>query len=152
MKDIIINQPHLQSLQQKCGSVFMSILSWMLWIYFLWPIFTLGVWLMGVKDLSDDIRWFGGYKSLLDMLALYGEIIVLIALLWLIWSLFLSWLSNRKTPSAASPVTEQAMSTTFKVAKQQLQQAKKSHKITVHFDENALITALDYDQSHNQTE
>ena len=60
MKDIIINQPHLQSFWQKLGSFFLSLVSWILWLYFLFPLFTLGGWLMGVKNLSDEIRWFGG--------------------------------------------------------------------------------------------
>ena len=75
MKEIIINQPHLQSFRQKCGSWFLSVVSWLLWLYFLLPLFTLGGWLLGVKSLSDEIRWFGGYKTLLQLLTLYGEII-----------------------------------------------------------------------------
>jgi poly-beta-1,6-N-acetyl-D-glucosamine biosynthesis protein PgaD len=142
MKDIIINQPHLQSFQQKCGSWFLSVLSWVLWLYFLWPLFTLGGWLLGVKNLSDEIRWFGGYKTLLEMLEMYGQIVVVIALLWLLWTLFLSWLRLRVRAKNALPVSEEQLCDAFKVDLAQLQAAKHSQIVTVYFDENALITSI----------
>jgi poly-beta-1,6-N-acetyl-D-glucosamine biosynthesis protein PgaD len=142
MKDIIINQPHLQSFQQKCGSAFMSVLSWVLWLYFLWPLFTLGAWLMGLKSLSDEIRWFGGYKTLLELLQLYGEIVAIIAVVWLFWTVYLSWLHSSVVPKRTAPVTDQQLTTTFKVDAAQLSTARASKKITVHFDDHAVITEI----------
>lgn len=144
MKDIIINQPHLQSFKQKCGSWFLALLSWLLWLYFLLPLFTLGGWLMGVKNLSDEIRWFGGYKTLLELLELYGEIVLFIAGLWLLWCLFSIWLSKKTVNTAITPVNEQSLATAFKVSVDDLQIAKQAQILTVHFDENALITKLDW--------
>lgn len=145
MKDIIINQPHLQSFKQKCGSIFLTGLSWMLWLYFLLPLFTLGGWLLGMKGLSDEIRWFGGYKSLLDLLVLYGEIILVIGFCWLIWSFCLSWLHAARPGKYLPTVNEQHLVTAFKVDLQSLQQAKTRNKLTVSFDEHAEITAIRQD-------
>lgn len=142
MKDIIINQPHLQSFQQKCGSVFLSALSWVLWLYFLLPLFTLGGWLMGVKNLSDEIRWFGGYKTLLELLQLYGEIVVIIAIIWLVWSFCITWLHTGGAPKAAARVGEEQLCEAFKIELDCLLKAKVSQKVTVHFDENAAIIAI----------
>ena len=50
----VIDQPHLQSFRQRLGSIFLSTVSWLLWLYFLLPLFTLGAWLMGLKNLSDE--------------------------------------------------------------------------------------------------
>ncbi|MGZ4959695.1 MAG: poly-beta-1,6-N-acetyl-D-glucosamine biosynthesis protein PgaD [Methylomonas sp.] len=147
MKDIIINQPHLQSFKQKCGSVFLSLASWLLWLYFLLPLFTLGGWLLGVKNLSDEIRWFGGYKTLLDLLLLYGEIILVIAAGWLVWTLYLSWLHAGWPPKLVPEVTDQQLSEAFKINNEQLVKAKASNKMTVHFDEHALITSIDCNSS-----
>ncbi|WP_347988954.1 poly-beta-1,6-N-acetyl-D-glucosamine biosynthesis protein PgaD [Methylomonas sp. AM2-LC] len=147
MKDIIINQPHLQSLQQKCGSWFLSVLSWGLWLYFLLPLFTLGGWLLGVKNLSDEIRWFGGYKTLLEMLELYGEIIVVIALLWIVWTLFLSWLRSDPELKLTVPVTDAQLCVAFKVENELLQEAKAGKLLTVYFDDNAIITAINCDDT-----
>lgn len=147
MKDIIINQPHLQSFQQKCGSFFLTAISWLLWLYFLLPLFTLGGWLLGVKSLSDEIRWFGGYKTLLELLQLYGAIIVIIAVAWLLWTLYLSWLHAGVVPKRFSPVSDQQLCETFKVENDQLQHARAGNKVTVHFDDHALITAIDCENS-----
>ena len=139
MKDIIINQPHLQSFRQKCGSLFLVVCSWLLWLYFLLPLFTLSGWLLGVKNLSDEIRWFGGYKTLLELLELYGEIILLIALLWLLWTVCLSWLHASIKPKSIGQLSDQQLCEVFKVNADQLQTAKASNLITVH----ALITAIE---------
>lgn len=143
MKDIIINQPHLQSFRQKCGSMFISALSWLLWLYFLLPLFTLGGWLLGVKNLSDEIRWFGGYKTLLELLELYGEIIVVIAVLWLLWTFLLSLLHAGDKRIMPSPVTDRQISEVFNVDSETLNRGKAGKKLTVHFDDHALITAID---------
>ncbi|MCQ8181693.1 poly-beta-1,6-N-acetyl-D-glucosamine biosynthesis protein PgaD [Methylomonas sp. SURF-1] len=145
MKEIIINQPHLQSFQQKCASVLMALMSWVLWLYFLWPLFTLTAWLMGLKSLSDEIRWFGGYKTLLELLELYGEIVLAIALFWLCWTLFLSWRHSVVAPKRSAPVTDQQLAVAFKVDLAELRQARQGKKLTVHFDEHAGITAIGND-------
>jgi len=145
MKDIIINQPHLQSFQQKCGSVFLAVLSWLLWLYFLLPLFTLGGWLLGVKNLSDEIRWFGGYKTLLGLLELYFEIIAVIILLWVIWTICLSWLHAGLTKKQIVPVSDEDLCSAFKLEKNQLTDAKTCKKLTVYFDDHADITGLQED-------
>jgi poly-beta-1,6-N-acetyl-D-glucosamine biosynthesis protein PgaD len=145
MKQIIINQPHLQSFQQRCGSIFLSGLSWLLWLYFLLPLFTLGGWLLGLKSLSDEIRWFGGYKTLLQLLQMYGAIIVVIAVGWAIWSLCLSWIHAIKTKKILPQVQDRQLSEVFNVAPEQLNLARSKQKITVHFDNHAVITNLECD-------
>jgi biofilm PGA synthesis protein PgaD len=149
MKDIIINQPHLQSFQQKCGSMFLSTVSWLLWLYFLLPLFTLGGWLMGVKSLSDEIRWFGGYKTLLELLQMYGEIIALIAVGWLLWSLCLSWIHMLKASKSKAPVTDQQLSLAFKVNEERLHDARLGKKITVHFNSHADIIDIECERAKN---
>lgn len=145
MKDIIINQPHLQSFQQRCGSMLLSALSWLLWLYFLLPLFTLGGWLMGFKSLSDEIRWFGGYKTLLQLLQMYGTIIAVIAVAWALWSICLSWIHAIKHKKTLPQVDDLQLCTAYQVAPGQLATARNRQKVTVHFDNHALITRLEYE-------
>lgn len=145
MKDIIINQPHLQSFQQRCGSLFLSVISWLLWLYFLLPLFTLGGWLLGVKSLSDEIRWFGGYKTLLELLQMYVGIIAVIACAWALWSACLSWIHALRAKKNVPPVNDQQLSSAFKVTCESLNQARASSKVTVHFDHHAVITHIECD-------
>jgi poly-beta-1,6-N-acetyl-D-glucosamine biosynthesis protein PgaD len=149
MKHIIINQPHLQSLQQKLGSAFLVCMSWLLWLYFLLPVFTLAGWLMGVKSLSDEIRWFGGYKTLLELLQMYGGIILLIAIGWLSWTFFLSWLHASIKPEPHLPVTNQELANRFHVDIDQLIDIRSHQKIMVYHDEKANIIRLDHIENNN---
>lgn len=142
MKDIIIEHPHLQSLGQKLASAFLAGCSWLLWLYFLLPLFTLGGWLLGAKSLSDEIRWFGGYKTLLQLLQLYGEIVLAIAVLWLVWSLFLSWLHRGKKTAGVAPVSDPELATHFGLDTAELAQAKSWQTATVHFDDHAGIVDI----------
>jgi biofilm PGA synthesis protein PgaD len=128
MKEIIINQPHLQSFKQRMGSWFLSTLSWLLWLYFLFPLFTLGGWLMGVKSWSDEIRWFGGYKTLLELLEFYGQIIVMIGFGWFVWTFFLSWLHASLRTKTKPPISNLELSEKFKVDSEHLLASAKRSK------------------------
>lgn len=143
MREIIINRPDLQTFRQRLGSFFIGLLSWTLWLYFLLPLFTLGGWLMGVKSLSDEIRWFGGYTSLLDLLLLYAFIVGSIAIAWLIWSFCLSWLHSRRPNKKLSPVSDIDLAVRFHIQEEALVQAKSFQTVTVHFDEHAEIILLE---------
>ena len=145
MKDIIINEPHLQSVKQRLGSWFLATLSWLLWLYFLVPLFTLGGWLMGVKSLSDEIRWFGGYKTLLQLLQLYGEIVLAIALAWAVWTFCLSWIHAIRPKKTIPKVSDRQLCDAYKVDSPSLERARASQAITVHFDDHAVITGIQSD-------
>ncbi len=99
----------------------------------------------GLKSLSDEIRWFGGYKTLLELLELYGEIVLAIALFWLCWTLLLSWRHSVVAPKRTAPVTDQQLAVVFKVDLAGLREARTANKLTVHFDEHAGITAIRHD-------
>lgn len=143
MREIIINQPHLQSFRQRLGSMFLSALSWLLWLYFLLPLFTLGGWLLGVKSLSDEIRWFGGYKTLLQLLQMYGSIIAVIAVGWTVWSLCLSWVHAIRHKRTLPPVDDRQLCEAYQVDLDDLHAARAQQKVTVHFDGHAVITQLE---------
>lgn len=147
MKHVIINQPQLQSLRQKAGSAFLVCLSWLLWLYFLLPLFTLAGWLMGVKSLSDEIRWFGGYKTLLELLQLYGGIILLIAIVWLVWTFALSWIHASIKPNPHSLVTNRELAQSFNLDLDRLIEARIRKKITVYHNELANIIRLEHTET-----
>jgi len=142
MRELIINKPELQSLSQKIGSRCVSVLSWLLWLYFLFPLFTLGGWLMGAKNLSDEIRWFGGYKTLLQLLQMYGVIIVGICLFWLFWTSLRVFRKHQKVPEKKAPVTDQQLCESFAIKEPQLQSGRRARVVTVMFDQVGHITGI----------
>jgi len=138
----IIITPHLQSRQQKISAFCIAAISWLLWLYFLLPLLTLAGWLLGFKHLSTEIRWFGGYKTLLELLQMYGLIIVGIALGWFLWTLFTSWWKPALLPSHHVLVDEAGLCAAFQISQEQLQQSRSAKVVTVSFDEAGQITAM----------
>lgn len=145
---LIINLPHLQSLRQRLGSWLVSCVCWLLWLYFLAPLVTLGGWLLGVKGLAQEIRWFGGTKSLQELLWLYGETVLALALCWLLWALyqhlrFRSAVDRRATPVALS---DAELCAAYHVAADELRAARDSRMVAVHFDSHGRIVRLTADK------
>ena len=142
MREWIINNPHLQTRQQKISSFCIAALSWLLWLYFLLPLFTLGGWLMGAKSLSAEIRWFGGYKTLLELLQMYGSIIAGIALFWFCWTLYTSWRKPVVLPAQQAQLDDQKLCESFQITTPQLQQGRLAKVVTVSFDDAGHITGI----------
>ncbi len=142
MRELIINKPELQSLSQRIASRCIAVLSWLLWLYFLFPLMTLGGWLMGAKSLSDEIRWFGGYKTLLQLLQMYGSIILGIGVFWLCWTLLTSVYKRRHAVSVKDPVSDQQLCERFVIDSHQLASGRQAQVVTVSFDQSGHITGI----------
>lgn len=138
-EDLIIELPHLQSHSQRLGSWFVSLACWSLWIYFLVPLVSLSGWLMGVRKFSAEVRWFGGYKSLIELLQLYGLTILGILLIWTIWT-FIRNLRSPKPPSTEAKPLLQDIPEALALAPDELRDARAIRNLTVHFDAQGVIT------------
>lgn len=138
-EDLIIELPHLQSLTQRLGSWFVSLACWSLWIYFLVPLVSLSGWLLGVRKFSAEVRWFGGYKSLIDLLQLYGLTILGILLIWTIWT-FIRNLLKPKAPLTSAKLPFNEIPEALAVAPQRVSEARAIRNLTVHFDALGVIT------------
>jgi len=141
MQKLIINKPHLQSKLQRSGAFCVAALSWLLWLYFLLPLLTLSGWLLGVKSLSNEVRWFGGYKTLLELLQMYGGVVVVIALLWIVWSL-LRKVSKPPATNATPVVDNQQLCGFFQINAEQLVRGKAAKLVTVSFDDSGHIKSI----------
>jgi biofilm PGA synthesis protein PgaD len=138
-EDLIIELPHLQSLTQRLGSWFVSLACWSLWIYFLVPLVSLSGWLLGVRKFSAEVRWFGGYKSLIDLLQLYGLTILGILLIWTIWT-FIRNLLKPKAPLSSAKHLLNEIPEALALAPQSVSKARSIRNLTVHFDALGVIT------------
>ncbi len=87
MNEYIINIPQLQSFKKRLGGFFVWILGWVMWGYLLFPLITLANWLQGNYKVINEMRWFGGYKSLLELLEIYGITLAILAGIWIIWAI-----------------------------------------------------------------
>ena len=142
MKTYIINTPQLQSIQKRLGGFFAWLLCWAMWIYLLTPLVTLTSWVLGDKKLINEMRWFGGYKSLLELLQIYGMSLLVMAGLWLIWITYRVLLTRSVKPSTNSTVSDSEICEFYQVKNAELQSCRKANQITVFYDDHGHIVEL----------
>lgn len=137
-EDLIIELPHLQTFRQRVGSLFVSFACWSLWMYFLIPLVSLGGWLLGVRKLSAEVRWFGGYKSLIELLELYGYTILAILLVWTTWTLARKFLHPEQAPKPLHPGPGE-VSEGLVTSRENIEHGRSTRNVTVFFDEHGVI-------------
>ncbi|NOT13539.1 MAG: poly-beta-1,6-N-acetyl-D-glucosamine biosynthesis protein PgaD [Methylococcaceae bacterium] len=153
MNEYIINSPQLQSLHKRISDMIVWAICWLMWIYLLIPLITLSSWLLGDNTLSNEMRWFGGYKSLLELLEIYVATLLTLAALWLFWVVYHALRQHPVIPAATHPVTDRDLCDFYKVSNDALQQCRQAQLTTVYFDDNGQIIHLEPDiSSHSAKE
>ncbi|HEY8038094.1 MAG TPA: poly-beta-1,6-N-acetyl-D-glucosamine biosynthesis protein PgaD [Methylobacter sp.] len=143
MKEYIINAPQLQSLQKRAGALFAWAVCWVMWIYLLIPLVTLSSWVLGDRKMINEMRWFGGYKSLLELMQIYVVTLLVMVALWLCW-VFYRMLRGRVILSSADKiVSDTELCEFYQVKAEELQQCRDAAMITVYFDDHGHIVHLD---------
>jgi biofilm PGA synthesis protein PgaD len=148
MKEYIINAPQLQSLQKRIGALFAWAICWVMWIYLLVPLVTLCSWVLGDRKMINQMRWFGGYKSLLELMQIYLITLLIMAVLWLSW-VFYRMLRRRPTWTAAQKVVSDTdLCRFYQVKADELQQCRHASLTTVYFDDHGNIVRIDPQINH----
>lgn len=143
MKEYIINAPQLQSLRKRISALLVWVVCWIMWIYLLVPLVTLSSWVLGDKNMINEMRWFGGYKSLLELMEIYVVTLLVMAALWLCWVLYRTLRSRVMHPSAHKVVNDAELCAFYQVKTGELQQCRNATMITVYFDDHGHIVHLD---------
>jgi hypothetical protein len=60
-------------------------------------------WLLGMRSFSAEVRWFGGYKSLIELLQIYAMTVLAILSIWLLWTSLSTHLKQAKSAASDSP-------------------------------------------------
>ncbi len=143
MKEYIINSPQLQSIQKRVGALFVWFICWIMWVYLLIPLVTLGSWVLGDRKFINEMRWFGGYKSLLELMEIYCVTLLVMIALWLCWVSFRILKSKVLRPTAHKIVSDGELCEFYQVKMADLQKSRNSRMVTVYFDEHGHITQLE---------
>ncbi len=143
MKEYIINAPQLQSIQKRVGALFVWFICWIMWVYLLIPLVTLGSWVLGDRKFINEMRWFGGYKSLLELMEIYCVTLLVMIALWLCWVSFRILKSKVLRPAAHKIVTDGELCEFYQVKMPDLQKSRNSRMVTVYFDEHGHIIQLE---------
>lgn len=142
MKQYIINIPQLQSLPKRLSSAAITVICWVMWGYLLYPIVTLINWLRGDYNVINEMRWFGGYKSLLELLQIYGCTLIILGASWLVWILMRKCRRRRHFSAAEKIVTDTDLCAFYHVDKEKLLQYRNQQNVTVFFDDHGQIIDL----------
>jgi poly-beta-1,6-N-acetyl-D-glucosamine biosynthesis protein PgaD len=143
MKSYIINAPHLQSLQKRVGALFAWAICWVMWIYLLIPLVTLSNWVLGDKKLINQMRWFGGYKSLLELMQIYLMSLLIMMGLWLLWIAYRLLTKPSNSSSTPKKVSDEALCAFYHVKIEDLPFCRKATMVTVFFDADGHIIKLE---------
>jgi len=142
MKEYIINAPRLQSLEKRLGALFVWAACWVMWVYLLIPLVPLSSWVLGDRKMINEMRWFGGYKSLLELMQIYVATLLVMVVLWLCWILYRT-LRSRATLAVHKIVSDTELCTFYQVKAGELQRCRNAVMITVYFDDHGRIVHLD---------
>lgn len=142
MKQYIINAPHLQSVSKRLSSFALTVLCWVMWGYLLYPIVTVINWIRGDFSVINEMRWFGGYKSLLELLQIYGCTLIILGVMWIAWILLRKLRRQRILPAAEKIVTDSEIAEFYHVDIEQLHQFRQQQNVTVFFDSEGKIIDL----------
>ncbi len=145
MKEYIINAPQLQSLKKRISALFVWLVCWVMWIYLLIPLVTLSSWLLGDKKVINQMRWFGGYKSLLGLMQIYFATLLVMVALWLCWVFYRSLRTRAVLRAAGKVVNDTELCAFYQVKTDELQPCRDAAMITVYFDDHGHIVHLDPD-------
>ena len=142
MKEYIINAPQLQTLRKRVSALFVWAVCWVMWIYLLFPLVALSNWIMGDRKMINEMRWFGGYKSLLELMQIYFVTLLIMVMLWLCWIFYRTLRSKTILPSAHKVVNDAELCAFYHVKADELKQCRNASMVTVYFDDNGLILSL----------
>ena len=143
MKNYIINVPQLQSLQKRLGALCALAICWVMWIYLLIPLAILTSWMLGEKKLINQMRWFGGYKSLLELMQIYVFTLLVMIVLWLCWIVFKLLRKSTNLTKSGKIVTDLELCQFYQVNIDDLNQCRSTNRITVFFNDQGCITQLE---------
>ncbi|MGB4497737.1 MAG: poly-beta-1,6-N-acetyl-D-glucosamine biosynthesis protein PgaD [Methylococcaceae bacterium] len=142
MKQYIINVPNLQSLPKRLNSFLVTVICWVMWGYLVYPIVTVINWVRGDFSVINEMRWFGGYKSLLDLLEIYVGTLIFIGIGWLVWIILRKLRRQFTLKVAEKSVSDDEIARFYHVEKEKIQQFREQQNVTVFFDADGKIIDL----------
>lgn len=141
--ELIIERPSLQSLKQKYGYGMITFLFWSLWFYLWQPLLSLVAWSLGVKFFYDKLIALCKVLELIQMIALYLFIIIIIGFIFLGWAQYNNLkFRNKKRRGLLWKVSMDNVAERYELDVDQVVFAKASRKLVVHFDDLGKIVRL----------
>ncbi|MDD5036461.1 MAG: poly-beta-1,6-N-acetyl-D-glucosamine biosynthesis protein PgaD, partial [Methylococcaceae bacterium] len=68
MTHLVIDAPHLQTWGQRIGAMTVTVIGWLLWCYFFFPLLALACGFLNYPECSQWVNLSGGYPKLRQMM------------------------------------------------------------------------------------
>lgn len=106
LKSPLIERADLQSPRQRTLYGALTLAFWAFWIYLWVPVLALLAWALGVEQAYKYMVVFGGYRAVIDLLALYSLIVLALGGGLVVWAVYnILRFRNVEKRTAALPVT-----------------------------------------------
>jgi len=142
MTPLIISRPDLQTFRQKYGQSLLTLLFWIMFIFFMRPLIGIIGWFFGFQLFNDIMIVHGGYQALLELLGIYFGIIVIMGLMLKVWALYnlLRYGRHEKRIRQPAPLSLADQARHFEIAADQLKHWKTGRRLVLeHDDQGRLI-------------
>jgi poly-beta-1,6-N-acetyl-D-glucosamine biosynthesis protein PgaD len=143
--ELVINAPHRQTRVQRLVAMMINPMGWLLWSYFLFPLFSSTCWFLDFNQCSQWVSLAGGYPNLQAILLNYLATVGVMVCVMLVWVGYnRATVRSRPAPTPRQrPVSRGDLCLLFNVSKGALKQCQESRFVVVHFDQQGHIVELE---------
>ena len=146
MNPHIIQRPDLQTLRQRFGYSFLTLLFWLIWFYLWIPLLSLGGWAFGVELFYDEMIVRDGLQAQIELLGLYFLVIFLISATLGVWALVNLWRFRGNERRGARPVADaEVLANDFSVTREQVESWRGCKRLIISHDADGNIVAVSLD-------
>lgn len=136
----IIERPELQTLAQRYGSAWLTLIFWVLYLYLWTPVITLVAWTLQIGLARYEMVERQGYLLLLDRMTGYGVVILCIFFLLIGWAEYnyrrFRSADRRNTPG---PITNADLARHFEVPLTIVSAWQQAKTLNIYLDENGRV-------------
>ena len=145
MRPLIITRPERQSASQRWGYSLTTLLFWVLFAYFVRPVVTIAVWVIGYWRFHDVMIENHGMEHLVRLLLIYALIILGMSLTLIAWSLYnlLRFGHHEKRITSPSAATPEMLAEYFMVKPDDVLTWQSARRLVIYFDASGRIVNAD---------
>ncbi len=141
MNPFIINRPDLQTLRQRFGYSFLTLLFWLVWFYLWIPLLSLVGWIFGIDLIHDEMIVREGIQALIELLGWYFLVIFLISAVLGAWAMVNLLRFRGKERRGPRPVVgDVSLAGDFSVTSEQVALWRECKRLVISHDVDGNIT------------
>ena len=145
MRPLLIERPERQSVTQRWGYSLLTLAFWGVFIYFLRPVLTLAVWVIGYWRFHDVMIESHGIEHLASLLLIYLLIILGMSLSLVGWGFYnlMRYGRHEKRITQPESSTPEMLAEYFMVEPDDVRTWQDTKCLVIHFDSSGRIVNAD---------